>query len=190
MPDSLKDENGKAYAYRDADGNYYELNYGLTYDSQEYPETPVTPERPVTPSKPGSGSCGNGGSDGSSSKYVTSTSDDGDWVMDSKGWWFKFNDGTWPEGKWMKLYWNGRSDWYHFGADGYMQVGWLEEDGYRYYLHGVSDGTMGHMYIGWHLIDGNWYYFNEVSDGTMGRLLVNTTTPDGYHVDANGVWVQ
>ena len=31
MPDSLKDENGKAYAYRDARGNYYELNYGLHY---------------------------------------------------------------------------------------------------------------------------------------------------------------
>ncbi len=31
MPDSLKDENGKAYAYRDAHGNYYELNFGLEY---------------------------------------------------------------------------------------------------------------------------------------------------------------
>ena len=31
MPDSLKDENGKAYAYRDACGNYYELNFGLGY---------------------------------------------------------------------------------------------------------------------------------------------------------------
>ena len=32
MPDSLKDENGKAYAYRDSAGNYYELNFGLNYD--------------------------------------------------------------------------------------------------------------------------------------------------------------
>lgn len=31
MPDFLKDENGKAYAYRDAAGNYYELNFGLNY---------------------------------------------------------------------------------------------------------------------------------------------------------------
>lgn len=31
MPDALKDENGKAYAYRDADGNYYELDFGLHY---------------------------------------------------------------------------------------------------------------------------------------------------------------
>jgi len=31
MPDSLKDENGKAYAYRDTAGNYYELSFGLTW---------------------------------------------------------------------------------------------------------------------------------------------------------------
>ena len=31
MPAELKDENGKAYAYRDAVGNYYELNFGLSY---------------------------------------------------------------------------------------------------------------------------------------------------------------
>ncbi|MCD7954763.1 MAG: glycoside hydrolase family 3 C-terminal domain-containing protein [Lachnospiraceae bacterium] len=31
MPENLKDENGKAYAYRDAAGNYYELNFGLTW---------------------------------------------------------------------------------------------------------------------------------------------------------------
>lgn len=31
MPDRLKDENGKAYAYRDAAGNYYELDFGLEY---------------------------------------------------------------------------------------------------------------------------------------------------------------
>lgn len=31
MPDALKDENGKAYAYRDAAGNYYELGFGLHY---------------------------------------------------------------------------------------------------------------------------------------------------------------
>ena len=31
MPAQLKDENGKAYAYRDLSGNYYELNFGLSY---------------------------------------------------------------------------------------------------------------------------------------------------------------
>ncbi|MCC8065914.1 MAG: glycoside hydrolase family 3 C-terminal domain-containing protein, partial [Clostridiales bacterium] len=31
MPEELKDENGKAYAYRDAAGNYYELDFGLSW---------------------------------------------------------------------------------------------------------------------------------------------------------------
>lgn len=31
MPDALKDENGKAYAYRDEAGNYYEFGFGLSY---------------------------------------------------------------------------------------------------------------------------------------------------------------
>ena len=31
MPEEMKDENGKAYAYRDAAGNYYELNFGLHF---------------------------------------------------------------------------------------------------------------------------------------------------------------
>lgn len=31
IPDELKDENGKAYAYRDSAGNYYELDFGLGY---------------------------------------------------------------------------------------------------------------------------------------------------------------
>ena len=31
MPDDMKDENGKAYAYKDANGNYYEYGFGLKY---------------------------------------------------------------------------------------------------------------------------------------------------------------
>ncbi len=31
MPEDMKDENGKAYAYRDSAGNYYELDFGLHY---------------------------------------------------------------------------------------------------------------------------------------------------------------
>lgn len=33
MPEDMKDENGKAYAYRDSAGNYYELNFGLSYET-------------------------------------------------------------------------------------------------------------------------------------------------------------
>lgn len=33
MPEEMKDENGKAYAYRDEAGNYYELDFGLGYEN-------------------------------------------------------------------------------------------------------------------------------------------------------------
>ena len=46
------------------------------------------------------------------------------------------------------------------------------------------------MYTGWHQIEGKWYYFRENAGGPAGSLVVNGTTPDGYTVDANGVWVQ
>ena len=47
---------------------------------------------------------------------------------------------------------------------------------------------MGHMVTGWLKIDTRWYNFKTVSDGTRGALLRGTTTPDGYKVDADGVW--
>lgn len=37
----------------------------------------------------------------------------------------------------------------------------------------------------WQEIDGKQYYF-----GNDGYMLHDTTTPDGYYVDANGVWDQ
>lgn len=35
MPEHMKDENGRAYAYRDTAGNYYELDFGLSYETME-----------------------------------------------------------------------------------------------------------------------------------------------------------
>lgn len=55
----------------------------------------------------------------------------------------------------------------------------------------------------WKEVNGKWYYFegsgymaaNKWIDGTYyvgadGAMYVNTTTPDGYQVDANGAWIQ
>lgn len=38
---------------------------------------------------------------------------------------------------------------------------------------------------GWHQINNVWYYFDN-----SGWMLANTTTPDGYFVNADGAWVQ
>ena len=55
-------------------------------------------------------------------------------------------------------------------------------------IHKVNDETYyfdanGAMQTGWKQLDGKWYYFQ-----TNGSLLRNGTTPDGYMVNAEGVW--
>lgn len=60
-----------------------------------------------------------------------------------------------------------------------MQTGWVKDNGTWYYLNGS-----GAMQTGWFEVNGKWYYANR-----SGALLTNTTTPDGYRVNANGEWV-
>ena len=39
------------------------------------------------------------------------------------------------------------------------------------------------METGWKQLNGNWYYFQ-----TNGSLLRNGTSPDGYRLNADGIW--
>lgn len=115
----------------------------------------------------------------------------GQWIQSEKGWLFKNEDGSSLVNEWKKLTYNGKTDWYRFNADGYMATGWFTAaDGNIYYLNPISNGFQGAMLTGWQLIDGFWYYFNPVDDAIQGAMYRNTTTPDGYQVDANGRWVQ
>ena len=157
---------------------------------------------PSSGSYSGSSGSYSGASSSSGSHSVSSSSggsggpglkpqDSGTWVKDETGWWFRYSDGGYPKSSWQQLPYNGTMEWYHFDARGYMETGWLtDKDGHIYYLNPVSDGTQGRMVTGWKLIDGKWYYFNTVSDGTKGAMFINRTTPDGYRVDAKGVWLQ
>lgn len=78
----------------------------------------------------------------------------GEWVKDSKGWWFKFPDGTWPKDRWMKI--NG--SWFRFKKNGYIyENSWFKDkDGTRYYL---KEG--GYMADGWTPIKNRWRYFDK-----------------------------
>ena len=70
---------------------------------------------------------------------------------------------------------------YIFDADGKMVTGWYgskDTYGTRWY-YANSDGT---AYQGWLKSGGKYYYI----DG--GVMLTNTMTPDGYYVNADGVW--
>lgn len=121
---------------------------------------------------------------------VKETTPAGEWIMNENGWWFKFEDGSYPANEWRKLTYNGKTDWYRFNADGYMATGWFTAaDGNIYYLNPLSNGLQGAMLTGWQFIDGFWYYFNPVDDAIQGAMYRNTTTPDGYQVGADGRWI-
>lgn len=133
---------------------------------------------------------GSGGSSGSRSSKAYVPVEPGQWILNEIGWWYKYNDGTYPAGQWALLPWNGVNTWYYFDAQGYLVTGWLQDGGNTYYLHPTSDGNRGAMYTGWHQIDGKWYYFHTMEGGPLGAMVVNTQTPDGFTVGADGVWIQ
>lgn len=118
----------------------------------------------------------------------------GSWIQSNGRWWFKHNDGSYTSNGWEKI----NRTWYRFDNSGWMQTGWVK-DGSWYYLDGsgamktgwVKDNgswyylqDSGAMKTGWMKVSGKWYY--AYSSGT---LAINTTTPDGYRVNANGEWV-
>ena len=143
----------------------------------------------------GSSSSGSGSSGGRSggSGSVSASVSQGSWsaVMAAgiTKWRFADLSGAYAANTWKQISWNGIVSWYHFDAEGYMDVGWLADtDGHWYYSNPVSDGTQGAMITGWRKIDGIWYFFNPVSDGTKGAMYHGRKTLDGYYVDENGAW--
>ncbi len=77
----------------------------------------------------------------------------GHWGSENDSRWYYIQaDGNRAVNQWLQI----TGDWYFFGADGYMQTGWID----------------------W---NGKWYYCDE-----SGKMLVNTTTPDGHKVTHDG----
>ena len=101
-----------------------------------------------------------------------------EWVYDENygSWYYLKEDGKYARNEWF-YYKNG---WYYLNETGAMEKGWLEVSNKWYYLD--QDGKME---TGWVQVDGKWYYLDE-----SGALLTNTTTPDGYKVNRDGVWVK
>jgi len=107
-----------------------------------------------------------------------------------------------------------KTKWYNFNSDGVMNSGWIVDGGKWYHLSTAHNGFFGEMLegwffdntdgkwyyldgsgamvVGWQNIGGKWYYFtvNRDNKHPYGSLYVNTTTPDGYKVNADGVWIQ
>ena len=117
-----------------------------------------------------------------------------DWVKDNGTWYYLNKSGSMATG-WVK----DNGTWYYLNKSGSMATGWIKDNGTWYYLN--NSGSMvtgwvkdngswyyldksGAMTTGWFTVSGKWYYaYNS------GALAVNTTTSDGYKVNANGEWV-
>ena len=71
------------------------------------------------------------------------------------------------------------SSWYYFDDAGIPMTYWQKINGLWYYL-----GDDGIMQTGWvEMEEGIWYYLYD-----DGHMAINETTPDGYIVDAEGIW--
>lgn len=104
----------------------------------------------------------------------------GSWKKEQSGWSYINDNGAKAVG-WTKT----PSGWYYLDTTGLMKTGWLQDvDGKWYFLDTAKGIQEGKMLTGWNWIDGYCYYFDIQS----GALLVNTTTPDGYKVNADGKW--
>ena len=109
----------------------------------------------------------------------------GSWKNTQSGWNYINDNGSKVLG-WTQT----PSGWYYLDTEtGIMQTGWKKDNaGHWYFLNTAKGAAEGVMLTGWNWIDGYCYYFNPQSGPDQGKLLVNTTTPDGYKVNAEGKW--
>ena len=138
---------------------------------------------------------------------------EGNWRQNSDGSWnFVLKNSAEPlKSSWAAIvYGSGEGQslaTYAFDAQGNMRTGWIQDDkGLWYYMSDTQGSSYGAMVKGWIFSAGKWYYLSPVTGSMMtgwqeiegkwyllagdGSLYVNTTTPDGYPVDANGVWLR
>lgn len=150
-----------------------------------------------------SDSHGSSSSGGGSSRSVKSVSKPefpetpGMWKQTEKGWQYIDAGGNTYVNTW--IYKDGK--WYWLEEDGVMAEGWKLVNNHWYYLTPVSGDMMtgwffdgiswyyldesGVRKTGWVQVSGKWYFMDN-----DGKMVSGTTTPDGYNVDAAGVWVQ
>ena len=107
----------------------------------------------------------------------------GAWVNDAVGWWYRYEDGTYPASTSVQI--GGAT--YRFDARGYMVTGWVREAG-QWFFHQAS----GAQASGWRQVEGTWYYLDPAT-GAMatGWVFVNGTW---YYLSASGAmatgWVR
>ncbi|MCD8122838.1 MAG: serine hydrolase [Clostridiales bacterium] len=101
------------------------------------------------------------------------------WRKDTVGWYYIKPDGTLAEGEWLTI--DGYEYW--FDSNSYMATGWRNFTNGSWYYFSPESGRA--VTSSWIYDGGCWYYLGE--DGV---LLTDTTTPDGYQVDENGILIR
>ena len=101
----------------------------------------------------------------------------GRWVRDALGWWWRFEDGTYPVSTVRRI--DGQL--YRFDARGYMVTGWVKNGGSWYY-HGVG----GDQATGWVQDAGSWYYLDDSGAMVTGWLPY---AGSWYYLDGSGAMV-
>ena len=113
-----------------------------------------------------------------------STNTAGQWKMEEKHWTFLNEQGNKLTG-WIV----SNEEWYYLGENGNMKTGWFLDNGKWYFLSTEMSAKTGRALTGWQWIDGYCYFFSTVDDSSLGILYVNQMTPDGYHVNQSGQWI-
>ena len=94
----------------------------------------------------------------------------GQWFVVNGRWWYRYANGGYAT-NWAKLSFNGRTDWYFFDSNGWMQTGWLEDSTGKYYLNPIADGSQGRMITGTYTIDGVEHEFETQAGKMQGHLI-------------------
>lgn len=98
------------------------------------------------------------------------------WKSDKRGKWYDLGNGQYYIDCWKDL--GGHR--YHFGLDGYAQVGWFKDiDGSWYLLN-----NEGQMTRGWNFVNNNWYYLS-LEDGKMATGWVKVNN-EWYYLNPDG----
>ena len=93
------------------------------------------------------------------------------WLKGTKGMWYQYPDGTWPTGWAFLKTQDGKGEaWHFFDNDGWLQYGWVKDNGYWYFL----DEKDGHMLTGW-LNRYGLFYLEPVSGKNQGHAYMSET---------------
>ena len=129
-------------------------------------------------SRSGGGSAAKGAGNNNQNQQAPNTSTSFTWVQDSRGWWLKNADNSYPKSTWKQV----GSVWYYFNSDGYMTTGWIDIGGNWYFMEAQNADALGSMRTGWIVWNGKWYYLSD-----SGVMLTNTKIGN-YLLGADGTW--